>query len=77
MVTSKKYKKVFDSVVKNLFSDNFIQIEKKLKTFFRFLHVNRKKILEACNANQMNQPIIANEAWYTRHLNKYDWLAIS
>jgi len=63
------------------------------KRFFTFLHVNRKKIgklffqisscqlgkiiFEACNPNQMDEPIMANGARSTRRLNKYDWLAIS
>jgi len=34
-----------------------------------------KKIFQACNVNQLDQPI--NGAWSIRCINKYDWLAIS
>jgi len=53
-------------------------IHKKIENFFfLFLNDNQKKMFEACNANQVDQPIMANGAWSTRRLNKYDWLTIS
>jgi len=36
-----------------------------------------KNLFEACNANQMDQPITANGAWSTRRFSKYNWLVIS
>jgi len=69
-----------------LFSDFFMSIENKIGNLFfqissfqskkkknsDFLMSIGKQIIWACNPNQMDQPITADGAWSTRHLNKYD-----
>jgi len=55
-----------------------MSIEKKIENFFPNSSCQSELFLgEACNANQIDQPIMVNGAWSTRRLNKYDWLAIN
>jgi len=62
--------------IHNVFTPGNFDKEKKVwKLFFWLLHVNRKKNVWR-KANQMYQTITANGVWFTRRLNKYDWMAI-
>jgi len=59
-----------------------LQGEKQLlkkNIFFLAGYCKCKSIFFDCqsNINQIDQPITANGAWFTRRLNKCDWMAIS